>query len=155
MSQETAKVEEPLKVREPPQKILEYKKMLDEYKVEKENYYKLWKVFSDNVLTEDFRRSKWSALAFIFVPTMVNLYFLRRPDAIFKNTLRISSILACYCNLHHQLNQDFTALMKKDTPLANRAREYVHNIAQNDMRMPDFSKEVYEITSKTIAYYAK
>lgn len=147
MAEETpkAKVEPPV-----PQQILDYKKLLDDYKKEKESYFGLWKVFTENVLVEDFKYSRWAALSFIFIPTLVNVYFLYRPEAIFKNTIRISSILACYFNLHHQLNQDFNALMKKDTPLANRARTIVQNIAMNDMKVPDFGQETYEIFGKKL-----
>lgn len=136
---------------EPPTEILESKQLIEDYKTEQRNYIRLWKVFSDNVLLDDFKYSRWAALGFIFIPTLVNIYFLYRPDAIFKNSIRISSILACYFNLHHQLNQDFNELLKKDTPLANQARLYVQNIASKDLKIPDFGQETYEIYSIIIS----
>ena len=138
---------------QPPEQIVEYKKLLEDFKAERENYSRLWKVFSENVLLDDFKYSRWASLAFIFIPTAVNVYFLYRPDAIFKNTIRISSILACYFNLHHQLNGDINALMKKDTPLANRARSYIQNIAKNNLAVPDFSRETFKVIRNISIYY--
>ncbi len=134
---------------EMPQKIREYQKFIADFKRERENYTKLWKVFTDNVLTEDFKHSKWAALGLIFVPMFVNIYFIYRPHTILKNAIRVSSVIGCYFNLHHQLNQDFNALLKKDTVLANKARSYVQNIAENDIKIPDFGKETLTVYSNS------
>ncbi len=135
-----------------PEKMSQYKEIIKQFESERENYLKLWKIFTSNVLSEDFKYSRWAGLSLIFIPTVVNVYFLYRPDAIFRNTIRFASILGCVLNLQHQLNQDFLALMKKDTPLANQARVYLQNIAAYDLKKPDLGKETLEIIRKEIFF---
>ena len=137
---------------DPPQKIIEYQKLIEEFQKEKANYKRLWKVFTNNVLAEDFKYSKWAALSVIFVPTFINIYFIYRPDAIFKNSIRLASVIACLVNFRHQLNQDMNALLKKDTVLANQARGYVQNLASIDPSVPDFGKETIDIYSTRIFF---
>jgi len=139
------------------EKMSQYKEIIKQFEHERENYIKLWKIFTSNVLSEDFKYSRWAGLSLIFIPTIVNVYFLYRPDALFRNTIRFASILGCVLNLQHQLNQDFLALMKKDTPLANQARVYLQNIAAYDLKKPDLGKETLEIIRNYffVFYYSK
>jgi hypothetical protein len=130
------------------ERLRQYKQFIDKYKEEAETHKELWKIYTQNVLSDDFKYSRWAGLALIFVPLATNFFFYYRPDFIFKNTIRISVFAACYFNLQHQLNQDFAALVKKDTPIANIARQHIQKLAQNDIYMPDFARETIEIYSK-------
>jgi len=136
-----------------PENISQYKEVIKQFEQERFNYLKLWKIFTENVLSDDFKYSRWAGLSLIFVPTVVNMYFLYRPEAIFRNTIRFASILGCVLNLQYQLNQDFIHLMKKDTPLANQARVYLQNIAAYDLKKPDLGKETMEIIRKFFSFW--
>lgn len=52
--------------------------MLDQYKLEAENYNALWKLYARNSLEPDFRKSLYSTLALVFVPSIVNVYYIFR-----------------------------------------------------------------------------
>jgi len=145
MSQDPSQTQTP---ESEPDAISQSKALIKQFEQERFNYLKLWKIFTENVLSDDFKYSRWAGLSLIFVPTAVNMYFLYRPDAIFRNTLRFASILGCVLNLQYQLNQDFIHLMKKDTPLANQARVYLQNIAAYDLNKPDLGKETIQIIQK-------
>ena len=123
-----------------------YKEKLEEFEIETVNTRKLWNVFTDNVLEEEFKWSRRSALNLIFFPTIINLYFFFiKPGHLLKNPIRIASIVVSFGIFKYNLNKDYEELVKKDTTTANRTRSYIQNLAKVDMSCPDYYKETIQV----------
>ncbi|KAL4486404.1 hypothetical protein ABPG72_007190 [Tetrahymena utriculariae] len=125
-----------------------FKKLYKDYVNQKQNEINLYSIFKNNVLLEDFTYSRRSALAFIFVPTLLNLYYIWKPYSPMKNTFRIGTIIGCFLHFNYALKKDFRELVKKDTELANKARLYAQNISINNLSVRSFQKETNEIADK-------
>lgn len=116
--------------------------LIEKYKFEKDNYINLLNIFRENCLTNDFTSSRRAAMMAVIIPASTNLIFLLMKKApITKNLLSFSALCACFFNFQSCLNADYRELVKKDTPLGNRARKYLQNISYNDPSIPVFAKE--------------
>lgn len=62
--------------------------MQDDYQKELENYNALWSIFARNSLNPEFRKSLYSALALVFVPSGVNIYYIFRVSVL-KNMVLV------------------------------------------------------------------
>lgn len=123
------------------------RKYIKDYQDEQESYKKLWNVFTENGLSEDFKYSRRAALMVIALPVGLNVLFYFRPNIAFKNTLRISVLTASLFNLQYNLDQDYRNLAKKDTPIGNVVRNCMQRIAKLDQTFPYFAKETMDILS--------
>lgn len=95
-------------------------------------------MFRNNVLIDDFTYSRRSALALIFLPAGLNLYYLWRPYSPMKNLFRFGSLLGCFLHYNYALKCDFKELCTKDTLIGNKARLYAQNISLNNMTSRSF-----------------
>ncbi|CAD8205453.1 unnamed protein product [Paramecium octaurelia] len=121
--------------------------MQEDYKRELENYTQLWKVYTRNSLEKDFRNSLYSTLALVFVPSLVNVYYIFR-QSVLKNAVRFGSIISCLMIFHYNLNKDFERFVQKDSKESNLARLYMQNISKTNVIFPYFGKETMEIVKQ-------
>jgi hypothetical protein len=130
---------------------VEKQTLSEKYTFEKENYSKLWRTFTKNVLKDDFTNSRRAGLALLFVPSLTNLFFvLVSPHNMFKNIMRVSSVIGSVCYFQHHLNIDLQNFVIKDNPDANQARVYLQNISFNNKSIPDFGQQTLELSSRAI-----
>lgn len=116
------------------------------YRFIKQNYEDLYKIFAENSNTKEFTQSRRATFILILVPSFVNLYysFVNR-TSIFKNSIRISAILACGFNFGYQIFTDLNEVGKTDTPAGNKIKKLWQNIAYSEPSAPDFGKETLKI----------
>ena len=129
-------------------KVNFYREYLDIYEHQAKEKMKLFRIFQENCLKPDFKHSTRACMALIFIPTAVNIFFVFRPYTMFKNSIRVGTIIGCYMNFMHNLRVEFGELVKQDTPVANLARQHYQNIAKYDVSTPDYAKYTLQIASK-------
>ena len=125
-------------------------KYIDDYNNEKFYSKKLWELYANNVLIDDFKYTTRAALALIFIPALANIALIFRPNTILKTPIRISTILGCFVNFQYNFYEDFKNLMQKDTMIGNKARLYFQNLSKTDALFQHFGQQTLQVFSKYI-----
>ena len=128
-----------------------YQKYIDDYFNEKFYSKKLWELYANNVLIDDFKYTTRAALALIFIPALTNIALIFRPNTILKTPIRISTVLGCFFNFQYNFHEDFKNLMQKDTIIGNKARLCFQNLSKTDVLFQHFGQQTLEVFSKYIS----
>ena len=85
-------------------------------------------LIAQNLITDDFRRTRRAGLILLGVPLTINLGFsITRRGRYLKNMFCMGSLLGCGAYFNNRLQLDLEDFLKKDTPYSNRVRQSLNN----------------------------
>ena len=112
----------------------------------RESSNSLREIICDNIIRDDFKKSRWSGYAFVGVPMAIHSYYwIFRKGRYLKTTILLSSYCSLFGYMIFNVRRDLKEFVKQDNPDANQMRQYIHQMYMKTGDAPNYSEISKEI----------